>query len=126
MLPPLRDDEGSAVAESVMVMALLAVVFAAVLQFGLIIHVRNTVIDAASAGARHGALADRTPADGADRTRDLLASSVPGADQAEITASLSEGPVPTVTVTVRTQMPMVGFITGPVDVEATGRAYRFD
>ncbi|MFB9075048.1 TadE family protein, partial [Citricoccus parietis] len=33
-------------------MALLSIIFAAILQFGIIIHVRNTLIDAASAGAR--------------------------------------------------------------------------
>ena len=45
MREQLRSDHGSAVAESVMVMSLLAILFAAILQFGLIIHVRNTVID---------------------------------------------------------------------------------
>ena len=109
-----------------MVMSLLAVLFAAILQFGLIIHVRNTAIDAASAGARYGALADRQPADGAERTRDLLVGSIPGGDSAEVTANTVNGSVPLVTVTVKTQMPMIGFVTGPVELEATGHAYRFD
>lgn len=121
-----RDEQGSAVAESAMIMALLAVLFAAILQFGLIIHVRNTVIDAASAGARHGALGDRSPADGAERTRELLASSIPGGESAEISAVLSDSQVPMVSVTVRTQMPMIGFVTGPVALEATGHAFRFE
>lgn len=122
----IRSERGSAVAESVMVMSLLAILFAAILQFGLIIHVRNTVIDAASAGARYGALGDRTPADGAARAQELLASSVPGGAAADVSYGVGEGPVPLVTVTIRTQMPMIGFITGPVEVEATGHAYRFD
>ncbi len=126
MREQLRSDHGSAVAESVMVMSLLAILFAAILQFGLIIHVRNTVIDAASAGARYGALGDRTPADGAVRAQELLSTSVPGGTSAEVGYAINEGTVPMVTVTVRTQMPMIGFITGPVEVEATGHAYRFD
>ena len=100
-----------------MVMALLAVLFAAILQFGIVIHVRNTLIDAASAGARYGALGDRTPQDGAQRAGDLLAGSISG---------IVEGAGTTVVrVTVRTRVPMIGFITGPVDLEADGHAYRY-
>jgi Flp pilus assembly protein TadG len=109
-----------------MVMALLALIFAAILQFGLIIHVRNTLIDAASAGARYGALGDRTPDDGAARTRELLAGSLPGGDEAQVSAALVGGADSTmVRVTVRTQMPMVGFLTGPVGLEADGHAFRY-
>ncbi len=122
----LDSEQGSAVAESVMVMALLAVLFAAILQFGLIIHVRNTVIDAASAGARYGALGDRTPADGAARARELVSSSIPGGETAVVSSGVIDQAVPMVTVTVRTQMPMVGFLRGPVELEATGHAYRFE
>lgn len=119
-------ERGSAVAESVMVMALLALIFAAILQFGLIIHVRNTLIDAASAGARYGALGDRTLADGAERTRALLGGSVPGGSTADVSAALvAEGEVPVVRVTVRTRMPMLGFLTGPVPLEADGHAFRY-
>ncbi|MGD6978154.1 MULTISPECIES: TadE family protein [Citricoccus] len=121
-----ESERGSAVAESVMVMALLAVLFAAILQFGLIIHVRNTLIDAASAGARYGALGDRTPTDGAARTRELLTGSIPGGAEAEVSAGLVDGAGSTmVRVTVRTQMPMVGFLTGPVRLEADGHAFRY-
>jgi Flp pilus assembly protein TadG len=109
-----------------MVMALLALIFAAIVQFGLIIHVRNTLIDAASAGARYGALADRTPDDGAARTRALLADSIPAGAEAEVTAGLVDGAGSTmVRVTVRTRMPMVGFLTGPVGLEADGHAFRY-
>ena len=119
-------ERGSAVAESVMVMALLAVIFAAVLQFGIIIHVRNTLIDAASAGARYGALGDRTPADGAGRTRELLRGSIPGGTAAEVSSEVVGGEgADIVRVTVRTHLPMVGFLTGPVELEADGHAFRY-
>ena len=109
-----------------MVMALLALIFAAILQFGLIIHVRNTLIDAASAGARYGALGDRTPDDGAARTRELLAGPIPGGAEAEVSAGLVDGAGSTmVRVTVRTQIPTVGFLTGPVGLEADGHAFRY-
>jgi Flp pilus assembly protein TadG len=119
-------ERGSAVAESVMVMALLSFVFAAILQFGIIIHVRNTLIDAASAGARYGALGDRTPDDGAARTRALLAGSIPGGDTAVVSAEIVGGDgVSMVRVSAYTQMPMVGFLVGPVGLEADGHAYRY-
>lgn len=109
-----------------MVMALLSIIFAAILQFGIIIHVRNTLIDAASAGARYGALGDRTPDDGAARTRELLAGSIPGGGQADVSAETTGGDGTTIVrITVRTQMPMVGFVSGPVGLEADGHAYRY-
>ena len=39
------------------------------IQVGLVLHVRNTLAAAATEGARYGATIDRTPADGAARTR---------------------------------------------------------
>lgn len=126
MLNAREGERGSAVAESVMVMALLSIIFAAILQFGIIIHVRNTLIDAASAGARYGALGDRTPDDGAARTRELLAGSIPGGGQADVSAETTGGDGTTIVrITVRTQMPMVGFLSGPVGLEADGHAYRY-
>lgn len=124
---PVGSDRGSAVAESAMVMALLAVIFAAVLQFGIVIHTRNTLIDAASAGARFGALGDRTPADGATRARELLTGSIPGGGAADVVAEVvGAEDTQMVRVTVRTQMPMVGFLTGPIGLEAEGHALQFD
>ncbi|WP_146339324.1 TadE/TadG family type IV pilus assembly protein [Nesterenkonia sp. NBAIMH1] len=72
----LRDEEGSAPVEFTMMASLVVIVVLAVVHLGLALHVRNTMIDAASTGARFGALADRTPEDGAERARDLLGSSV--------------------------------------------------
>ena len=72
----LRRDAGSAVAEFVLVSALLALVFAALLQIGLALHVRNTVVDSAIAGARMAAAADRSEADGAQHTATLIAAAV--------------------------------------------------
>ena len=63
----LRDETGSAVAEFVMVGALLTVLTLSVIQLGLALHIRNTVIDAAAEGARFGSLADNQLADGVAR-----------------------------------------------------------
>ena len=53
-------DRGSAVAEYVLVAGIVAMMFAGTLQLALALHVRNTLVDAAAAGARYGTLADRS------------------------------------------------------------------
>ena len=64
-------DRGSGVVDFVLVSALLLVLFLAVVQVGVVLHVRNVLTAAAAEGARYGANADRTPADGAGRTREV-------------------------------------------------------
>ncbi len=71
-----RSDRGSAAAEFVLVGTLLTVTTLSVLQLGLALFVRNTVVDAASEGARFGALVGNTPADGAQRAADLITTAL--------------------------------------------------
>lgn len=73
---PADSERGAAVAEFVMVVPLLTVLTLAVLQLGLAMHVRNSLLDAAAEGARYAALADNGLADGRARTRELIATSV--------------------------------------------------
>ena len=73
---PPGTDRGSAVVEYVMVAGLVAMIFAATLQLALALHVRNTLIDAAAAGARYGTLADRSPEDGVERTRRIVSGAL--------------------------------------------------
>lgn len=120
-----RDDRGAAVAESTMVMALVVLLFAVLLQAGLVIHTRNVMIDAASAGARYGALADRTPDDGVQRARELLAAGVPGQSGAHVDAEpTSQDGVPVLRVTISSSLPGVAFLPGPIPVEVSGHAHR--
>jgi len=58
-----RPERGAAVVDFVMVGALTTVFFLAVVQLALVLHVRNTLIDAAASGARYGTLADRGAGD---------------------------------------------------------------
>ncbi|MCG7421767.1 pilus assembly protein [Micrococcus porci] len=119
-------DRGSVVAENAMVTALLVLLFAAVLQVGIIVHVRNVMIDAASAGARYGALADRDPAEGAARARDVLSASVPGQSGAQVRSEpTTVGGVPVVRVTITSSLPGLGFLPGPVPIEVHGHAFRY-
>jgi hypothetical protein len=116
-------DRGSAVAEFVMVGAILTVLTVSVLQLALALHVRNTVLDAASEGARFAALADNGPRDGVERCRALITLAI-GADFArDVTVSMGEWRGhPAVTVTVRTILPVIGLIGIEGAVEVDGHA----
>jgi Flp pilus assembly protein TadG len=119
----LADDRGAAVAEFVMVGALLTVLTLSVLQLGLALHIRNTVQDAAAEGARYGALADNTPADGVRRTRDLIDLAI-GDDYAQ-NVTVRDGSWmghPAVTITVRTRLPLVGLVGIDGLMEVSGHA----
>lgn len=115
-------ESGSIVAESVMIIALVTLLCGTILQLGVIIHTRNTMIDAASAGARYAALADRNLSDGQNRTAALLTSSIPNAESATVTiARAGQGDL--IRVTVTHQLPLLGFITAPIPLSATAQAY---
>lgn len=116
-------ERGSAVAEFVMVGAILTVLTVSVLQLALALHVRNTVLDAASEGARFAALADNGPADGVARCRTLIALAIGGDYARDVTVSSGEWlGHPAVTVTVRTTLPVIGLIGIEGAVEVSGHA----
>lgn len=119
----LRDDSGSAAAEFVMVGALLTILTLSVLQLGLALHVRNTVLDAAAEGARFGALADNELGDGVVRTRDLITAAIGPGYAADVTASYgSYLGHPSSIVTVRTPLPLIGLIGFDGGLEVSGHA----
>jgi Flp pilus assembly protein TadG len=119
----IRDDSGSAVVEFTLVGMLLTILVLAVIQLGLALHVRNTVLDAAAEGARFGALADNVPSDGGLRTRDLISEAI-GADYAtDIAVGTGDWMGhPAVTVTVRTTLPVVGLLGVGGALEVSGHA----
>ena len=121
----LASDRGSAPAEFVMVAALLTLTTLSVLQLGLALHVKNTVLDAAAEGARYGALADNTPAEGAARTRDLITVAL-GPDYASDVAATTGSYLdhPAIAVTVRTPLPLIGLVGIDDGLEVTGHAAR--
>ena len=111
-----RGDSGSAAAEFALIASLLALILAGALQIGLVIHVRNTVIDSAIAGARQASLADQTPRDGQKLTRDLIRVSVGERYAQKVTVSTSQrGAVEIVEVRVTAPLPVLG-LWGPAEV----------
>lgn len=118
-----HDDTGSAAAEFVMVAALLTVLTLSVLQLGLALLIRNTVLDAAAEGARFGALADRGPGDGVARTVDLISTALGPGYAGDVSASTGSWlGHPALTITVRAPLPLIGLAGVPGGLEVSGRA----
>lgn len=110
-----------------MIAALLVGLCLAVVQIAGMVHVRNTLIDAASTGARFGALQDRTAEDGVARTQELIANSI-SANYADGVSydyqSVAEGR--TLRISVQSQYPILGVFGGLGTLEVSGSAYEFD
>jgi hypothetical protein len=101
------------VVDFVLVGGLVTVLFVAVLQLTLVLHVRNTLIDCAAQGARYAAAAGRAPADGVERTAGLAAAALSPAYARDVTAARTAvGGLDVVEVTVTAPMPVVGLV-GP-------------
>lgn len=119
-----RDERGSAVAEFVMVSALVVFLFMAVFQLGLVLHIRNTLISCASEGARLGARVDADPAMGAQRTRELIAGSLSDGYARDVSVGTGTvGGVQVVEVRVRAPFPVIGLLGPDGELDVTGRAF---
>ena len=116
-------DDGSAVAEFVMVSGLLVILTLSVIQLGLVLFIRNTVVDAAAEGARFGALADNSAADGIARSVDLITTALGPGYATNVTASTgSYLGHPAMTITVWTPLPLIGLIGLDNGLEVSGHA----
>lgn len=121
-----RQESGSAIAEFVMVSGLLLAVFVSVLQLTLVLHVRNTLLDAAATGARYGTLADRGPDDGVQRTRELVTGALSPRFAQNVSAVSREiGGRPGLEITISTGFPLFGFITLGGELRVTAEAVRY-
>src|SRR3954454_9253 len=72
----MNSDDGAAVVDFVLVSVLLVSLFLLVFQVGVVLHVRNVLVASAAEGARYGADADRTPAQGAERAKAFIAEAL--------------------------------------------------
>lgn len=119
-------ERGSAVAEFVMVTTLLVVIAMTLVQLALVLHVRNTLIDAASNGSHYGALANRSAGDAQGRTRTLITESLHGGFARDIAVSTTRvGDSQLVTVSVSTRVPLIGLLPNGWDLHVEGEAVRY-
>lgn len=114
---------GSAVVDFVLIGGLLTMFFLAIIQLALILHVRNTLIDAAASGARYGTLADRNSEDARDRTAGLITTALNAEFSRDVRAgeTVYQG-VRTLEVTVRAPLPIIGFVGPAAVLEVKGHA----
>jgi Flp pilus assembly protein TadG len=117
------EERGSAVVEFTLVGVLLTFLFLALLQLGLALHVRNTLLASAAEGARYGANADRVPAQGAALARRLIRASLADSLADHVTAGTEtvDG-VPTVYVQVEARLPLVGLLGPSRGIRVRGHA----
>ena len=107
----------------VLVGALLMVIFLAIIQLALVLHVRNTVVDAASSGAWYGSLADRGPEDA--RAQDTTADRgfpQPGLCPGRCRERRGLPRGEDLKVTVHTPFPVIGLIGPDTTMEISGHA----
>src|SRR5699024_857073 len=92
-------------------------------QLALILHVRTVLVDSAAEGARHAALDGSTLADGATRTRWLIASTLPAAyaDQVQVGRAGYRG-VDVVEVRITAPVPVLGLLGPSGVIDVPGRA----
>lgn len=101
----------------------MTVLFVAVLQLAILLHVRNTLVDSAAEGARYGALAGRHADDGAERSRDLIAQSLsPAYAQAVTAGRVTLDGLEVVEVQVEAPLPLVGLVGPAGTLTARGHA----
>jgi Flp pilus assembly protein TadG len=120
-VPNPRED-GSAIVEFVVVVPLLLLLVLAVVQVGLALLVRSTLVSAAAEGARVAAVAGGDPATGVRRTRSALATSLADGVVESVSArTVSVSGVSAVDVEVRARLPLVGLL-GPSALVVHGHA----
>ncbi len=98
-----------------------------IMQVGLVLHTRNVMVSAAQEGARFAANADRTDAQGAERTRQALRDAL-GSDivsRTEVTplarSSTANG-APVVGMRVHGPLPFLFADIGPLEITVEGHA----
>ncbi|MDN5898918.1 MAG: pilus assembly protein [Brachybacterium sp.] len=116
----LGDEDGSAVAEFPMVAVLIIMIALMIVQAALIVHTRNTLVDAAVQGARHASLVGSSPQDGAERTERLIDERFAGGLDAEATAV--QDPDGVIRVRVSATLPLVGLFGPNAAMTVQGRA----
>ena len=120
-----RDERGSAVIDFVLVSLVLVPLVLGIMQVALVMFVRNTLASAASEGARFGATIDRSPADGAARTRRQVRAAVADRFARDVTARNTKvDGVPGVVVHVHAVVPALGLWGPGVSLDIDGHAVK--
>ena len=122
-----QDERGAAVPEFVLVLMVLIPLVFGIAQVALVLHVRNTIVAAASDGARAAAMLGATPDAAGERTREVIRTTVSDRFAESVTAGRSQsGGVAVIEVRVRAEVPPRGLWGPGIPLEAVGRAVMQD
>ena len=114
---------GAAVVEFTLVSVVLVALFLAIVQVGLVLHVRNTLVACAAEGARYAANADRDLSDGEARTVALIAEALSDRyGQAVTSRYVTTGGVQLVEIEVTTTLPLFGLLGVDRGLTVSGHA----
>jgi Flp pilus assembly protein TadG len=118
-----RDQRGSAVVDFVLVLVVLVPLVLGIVHLAVVMHVRNTLVSAASEGARYAATVDRPLEAGAGRTRQEIATALSPRFARDVSARATtlEG-APAVEVRVVATVPPLGLWGPATRLEVTGHA----
>jgi Flp pilus assembly protein TadG len=117
------DERGSATVEFVLVSVLLLSLVLGVVQLALFVHVKNTLQDAASEGARWAAMADSSSSRGIARTQELITSALGAGYAKNVTATQSVwNGRPTAIISVAATVPLLGLIGVPGGLAVSGHS----
>ena len=106
-----------------LVLLVVVPLFLGIAQLALVLHVRNTLVSAASEGARYAATYDRAPADGAALTRASIADVLSPRFAAQVSAAeTTVDGYPGVVVHVDAQVPALGLWGPGVALSVDGHA----
>lgn len=118
------DQRGSALVEFVLVAPLVLILFAAVIQVCLVVHVRSTLVAAAAEGARVGARVGAGANSAQDRARAAAESSLAaGLIEAVYVRKESDRGSTVVAVQIKARLPLFGLL-GPSVLDVTGHALQ--
>ncbi|MBC9226317.1 pilus assembly protein [Aeromicrobium sp. 636] len=120
-----RDERGAAVPEFVLVLMVLIPLVLGIAQLALVLHVRNTMVAAASDGARAAAGLGSGPADAQARAREVIRTTLADryADDVVARETQVDG-VAVIEVRIRGDVPPLGLWGPGVSLDAIGHAVR--
>lgn len=125
MSPRGRDDHGAAVPEFVLVVLVLVPLVLGIAQVALVLHVRNTMVAAASDGARSAAMLDAGPDAARQRAREVIRTTLADRYADSVVARETRvGGVDVIEVSIRGDVPPLGLWGPGVAVDAVGHAVR--
>ncbi len=109
-----------------MVGGLVVLLGMGIVQLALVLYVRNALISNASEGARLGARAGSSPAEGASRTRDLIARDLSATYAQGVSArtETTTAGVFVIEVTVTAPIPVMGLVGPSGSMTVHGRAFQ--